>query len=391
MDTLRQSQRDLDSHIHDFEKDAKQQINDTKLLSENFRGSIEEWQSQCGVRMRELDESIEETRRRNREMNAEIDERFTSVRASIDEVRKELTAQSKLFERTDKLKTELNRYVEDMGSNIERISHLKNEIARFENQLAQIKRMEDDINAKMTRFLSENRRIEVMENDFNRLLQTSQSVEQRLSQVSDSDDILQAMQVQLRRLDDVIKETEEKYKRVEKKSKAVQETNDGIDRNFKALQEDEQSIERLNKTIAALKNDMDNIQNSVHSLSAENEKAREAAEKLSTLDETIKHLEKRIAEMNVAREGFARLATELQNLDKDAQTQLKLTRSLLDREEGKNMGLIGKDLDKNALSPDTRDNVIKLKRQGWKVDEISKTLNISKGEVELIIEIGQNK
>jgi transcriptional regulator len=34
-----------------------------------------------------------------------------------------------------------------------------------------------------------------------------------------------------------------------------------------------------------------------------------------------------------------------------------------------------------------KENVISLARQGWKVDEIAKTMKISRGEVELILEM----
>ncbi|MDR0495782.1 MAG: hypothetical protein LBG95_09190 [Treponema sp.] len=386
--TLRQSQRDLEEQIKGAVSDAREQIDGMEASSSGFRKSIEEWQTQYNIRMRELDDSMEEARRRGREFSSENDERIAASRSSLEDMRREITAQAKLFDRTDALKAELNRHVEDMSGNIDRLLQFKNEIAHFENQFIQIKRLEDDVNAKMTRFLSEKRRIEIMESDFNRLIQTSQSVEEKLTQVSNSDDTLQTMQVQIRRLEDAIKETEEKYQRVERKNKTLQETNDGIDRNFKALQEDEQSIKRLESSISALKANMEDIKDSVETLSAENEKAQDAAGKLSSLDETVKWLEKRITEMNIARESLARLATELQNLDKDAQDQLNLTRSLLNREEGKLAGRGGKAAEEGAPPPRDRENIIRLKRQGWSIDEIARSMKISKGEVELILELG---
>jgi chromosome segregation ATPase len=395
-DTIRQNQRDLEAQIRDLADETREQFTTLESSSETFRKNIEEWQTQYNIRMRELDDSMEEARRKGRDLAAENDERVTATKASMDDIRREIAVQTKLFDRTDTLKTELNRHVEDMSSNIERILQFKNEIAHFENQFTQIKRLEDDVNAKMTRFLSEKRRIEVMESDFTRLIQTSQSVEEKLVHVSNSDDILQTIQVQIRRLDDSIKDTEEKYQRIERKNKTLQETNDGIDRNFKILQENEQLVKKLEGVITMLRTDMDAIQGSVEKLSGENEKARDAAEKLSTLDETVKWLEKRIAEMNVARESFARLATELQNLDKDAQNQLNLTRTLLNREEGKLQGRAGKAggkgagkaADEGAPPPRDRENVIRLKRQGWKNKEIAQAMNMSESEIELILELG---
>ena len=95
--------------------------------------------------------------------------------------------------------------------------------------------------------------------------------------------------------------------------------------------------------------------------------------------------------MNVAREWLARTETELQALDKDAQTQLRLTRSLLDREGGKIAAGAKASADKagakGAPPPRDRDNIIKLRRQGWTVEEIARTMDISKGEVELVLEL----
>jgi len=102
------------------------------------------------------------------------------------------------------------------------------------------------------------------------------------------------------------------------------------------------------------------------------------------LDESLGQIEKRIADMNVAREWLARTETELKALDKDARTHLKLAKGLFEREGGKATVPAGK----GAPPPQDRDNVIRLKEQGWTVEEIANAMNIGRGEVELILEIG---
>ena len=369
-ETIHRNRSELETQINEFSKDFKDRIAALESSSEQSRKSIDEWH------------------KKSREMAAENEERITANRTALDGIKRELAEQEKLFDRTNALKAEIDGNVEEMKENESRLSQLKKEMARFDNQFTQIKRLEDDVNAKMTRFLSEKHRIEVMENDFNRLLQTSHAVEEKLTQVSNSDDILQTIQVHIRRLEDAIKDTEEKYQRMERKSKTIQETTSGIDRNFKVLQEDETNIKRLEDMVSLLKTDLDSIQKSIEILSKENEKAKDVADKISTLDESVIWLEKRISEMNVARQGLARLATEMQNLDKDAQAQLRLTRSLLDREAVKAVSRGKGGPDEGAPPPRDRENIIKLKRQGWKVDEIARTLKMSKGEVELILELG---
>jgi len=233
----------------------------------------------------------------------------------------------------------------------------------------------------MNSFLSERHRIEVMETNFERFKKTNQSVEEKLAQVLSSDDILSNIQVQIRKLEDSIKETEDKYQRIERKNEVLEETNDGIDRNFKALQKTETSIKNAENIITKLSDQFEELRSSIEFLASQNDKAAEAVDKVSTLDTSIAHLEKRIADMNVAREWLARTETELKALDKDAKEYLKLTKSLF--ESGKTQAPSSK----GAPAPRERENILKLKSQGWKIEDIANALKMSKGEVELIIEI----
>jgi hypothetical protein len=110
-------------------------------------------------------------------------------------------------------------------------------------------------------------------------------------------------------------------------------------------------------------------------------------------------LKKRIAEMNVAREWLARTETDLQALDKDAQNMLRMTSSLIERESARASGRSQDSVrsqasgrskasgGKGAPPPRDRDNIIKLRRQGWTVEEIANALDMAKGEVELVLEL----
>jgi DNA repair exonuclease SbcCD ATPase subunit len=374
-------QNELDKRLgEEMEKAIKSQGEKITADLKRFKGEASAFEKEIREGMRAAEEA-------RKSFGEQFARDLEDAKKSMDIIRLEIASQSNQAGKTDALKTELDQYINNMSGTIERISKIESEISRYDSQLTQIKRLEDDVNAKMTRFLSEKHRIEVMENDFTRLLQTSQSVEQKLAQVSNSDDLLQTMQVQLRRLEDAIKETEEKYQRVERKGKTLQETNDGIDRNFKALQENEQTVKRLDDALSLFKTDMNSIRDSIEALSAENEKARDTAEKLSSLDENIQWLEKRIAEMNTARESLARLATELQNLEKKAKDQVKLVQSVITQGEGQAGGRKKNKTDDGAPTQSVRENIKKLKGQGWTIEEIASAYKMSKGAVELTLEL----
>jgi predicted RNase H-like nuclease (RuvC/YqgF family) len=235
----------------------------------------------------------------------------------------------------------------------------------------------------MTRFLSEQRRIDHMEEAFNRLLLTSRGVEEKLSQVTASDDTLQAIQVQIRKLDDALRDTEERYQRIEKKNQTLEITTEGIDRNFRALGEAEEALKRFGDELYRLSQEQDNLREGVEKLAADSGKARTAAEKLSLLDGELSGIEQRIGEMQVAREWLARTTTELEELDKEIQERVKLAGNLTRSSTGKSPPK-----GKGAPPIATRESAVKLARQGWTVDEIAGALKISRAEVELILEMG---
>ena len=414
-ETLKQHQRELEGALKGLSDLVDERNREITELLEGSRRETEEWQYKFSAQLRDADNTVDEARRRARELAAESDERLAAIRTSIEEIReeaalhrtelfahsdeqaraldgavkeaerhlKEFINQTKLFDKANELKIELEHRIEDMEADMASLDQRRSEAADLEAQFIKIKRLEENISSRMTQFLSEKRRIELMEADFARILQTSQAVDEKLAQISASDDSLQTIQIQLRQLRDAMADAEEKYQRIEKKNQTLEATNDGIDRNFKILQETEALAQRLNEDLGRFSGELESIRVSIEALSRDNEKALEASEKISTLDTSLNEIEKRIGDMQVAREWLARTETRLDDLNHQAQEQLKLMGSLLKEEQAK-----GRPKEKGAPPPATRENVIRLHRQGWSVDEIARSLKLSKGEVELILELG---
>jgi DNA repair exonuclease SbcCD ATPase subunit len=408
-ETLKQSQRDTEAKIKNIQDGLESRNNEITGLFETSKKDIEEWKQNLHSQIRELDTALEETRKRNRDLIAESNERLSSVRVAIEDVRteadthraelfsrideqareldaaiketdrhiKEFASQTSLFERADTLKLELSHHIEDLRDEIDRLDQRRVEASDLENQFVKIKRLEDEVNAKMTRFLSEKHRIEQMEIEFNRLLQTSKAVDEKLAQLSASDDTLQAMQVEIRKFNDALESSEERYQRIERKNQTLDAATEGIDRNFKVLQESEQLAARINIDLEKLTAQTASFRSTIDALAGESEKAKDAAQKVMTLDSVLAGIDERIAQAQTSREWLARLETRLEELNAQSQNQIKLMGTLKGAEKDK------------ELPPDTKDNVIKLKRQGWSVEEIARSLKIGRGEVELILEMSR--
>ncbi|GHV64687.1 hypothetical protein AGMMS49587_17560 [Spirochaetia bacterium] len=384
-ETLKQNQRELEEQLREIADTVEKRSGETAGILDSYRKNIDESVERIAQVRASIEKVREEAGTYRQEIFSRTGEEAKTLEAAVAEAERhirEFTAQTKLFDKTDELRTELERRIEDLRGDIDRLDQRKSEAAQMEGEFVRIKRLGDDVNDKMNKFLREQHRIEVMEADFNRLLQTSQSVEEKLVQVSSSDDTLQAVQIQIRRLEDALKETEERYQRLERKNQALQATTDGIDRNFKALQESEQDVRRVREDLDRMSGELEGIRLSVETLAAGSERAEAAAEKLSSLDATLVGIEKRIKDMNVAREWLANTETRLNELNKQTQNQVKLAASLNKDEGGK-----GVTPNKGAPSPGVRENIITLARQGWTAKEIANSLKCSIGEVELILEL----
>jgi DNA repair exonuclease SbcCD ATPase subunit len=352
------------------------------------RTEFEDWQNKFSLGFQDTEKAMEDARGRIRDMAAETSGSVDRLKDEIGEIRegiRDFSSQTKLFEKADDLRVDLERRIEDLKGELKGLDQRRTEAAQIEAQCVTVRRLGDEVNAKMNRFLSGKHHLDVMENDFNRLIATSQAVEEKLRLVTTSDDILQGMQVQLRKLDDAMKESEERFQRLERKNRVLDEASAGIDRNFSLLEETDAAIKRFSEQINLSSDELETLRPSIAALAEASGRAKEAEEKLERLDESLEKIEKRIEDMQVARDWLARAETRFEEINKQVQEQVKLFGALL-----KNEGKVPAS-QKGAPSLAARDNAIKLARQGWKVDEIATALKRSRSEIELILEMGSKE
>jgi chromosome segregation ATPase len=355
-----------------------------ETVKKHQRDLDDSW-NELSARLRELDENVEEARRRIGDLAAETDNRIASVRVSVEDAERhirEAVDQTKLIDKADMMRLEMERRIEDLKGDIDRLDQRRAEAARIENEFIKIKRIEDEINSKMIKIFSEERRVENMEANFTRFLQISRSVEDKLTEVTASDDTLQAVQLKIRKLEEALGSTEEKFQRIEKKNQILDNTIDGIEKSFKALQDTEKLSEKIGVELVQYADELEKIKVSIEKLSAESEKAASAVDRIDVLNNDLEEIEERIKSMQRARQWIADAETRLEELNRQAQTQARAIDAMV---KGKKTGP-APDLGEGAPSQQKKENIIILARQGWTVDEIAKNLKISRGEVELTLE-----
>jgi chromosome segregation ATPase len=310
--------------------------------------------------------------------------RLSQVLSDIDKEQKSYIAETRVFDRTDELKASLTEAIGQMKSDLASLDGRKAEIAEIENQLGRVKRLEDEVNQKVARFLAEKKRIDALEEDFGKLAQVSDSVDKKIEEVTGQSDALTEAESRIRKILELSNDAESKFDRLEKKSEVLDSTTEAVDKNFQAVQGIEKILAAYGAEIKRFPEQVAEIKKSFGVLQADKGKVDEAASKLGELDGIIADTEKRIGETQKAREWLARAETRFEELNRQAQEQLKLLSTILKEED------VGKK-DRGAPPSTVQETVRKLSRQGWKTEEIARAVKISRGEVELILELGEKK
>jgi DNA repair exonuclease SbcCD ATPase subunit len=394
-DSVSSFKEQLDRGLKDARKEAeisiKAEIGNYSITAaetvKKYQRELDDAWNGLSARLRELDDNVEEAHQRIRDLAAETDTRIASVRSSVEDAERhirEAREQTKIIDVAKAMKLDMERSIEDLKVDIDRLDQRRAEAAKLENEFIKIKHHEDDINAKYIKILSEERRIENMEANFNRFLQISRSVEEKLADVTASNDTLLGVQLQIRKLEEALGNTEERYQRLEKKNQILDNTNDGIDRNFKALQDTEKLSDKIGGELVQYADELERIRTSIEKLSAESEKAENAVDRIDVLKDALEQIEERITSMQRARQWIADAETRLEELNRQAQTQVKAIDSLVVK--GKKSRKTA-ETDDGTLSEQKKRDIVILAEQGWTVEQIAKAEKVSIGVVQLVLEM----
>jgi len=352
-----------------------------------FRKNSREARDDVERKIKELRLSVQESRDRaesnRKEMTAHTDSEYARLMRNLDEIdrrQREFIAETRIFERADEMKealegdiTELNRQLEAVGSGREEISKINEQYEKAVN-------LYENVSGKLARFFSEQQKVENLEGKIARIGSLSESVDLKLERVSDANDMLQDLQIRLKQLEDLHEDLGSRYERLSEKSKVLDAATDGVDKNFERMNRIEGIIKDVAQRIIPLRDNLDSAVERQTRLEEEREKIDVVIGKVETIDATLNELDNKLEDLTRAREWLAKIETRLDEINRETQQRIRLLGTLSRRESG------GK---KTGGSPDmsTRDMVSKLAREGWNSDEIATNLKLSRGEVELILEL----
>ena len=332
--------------------------------------------------LQEVRDSVEETREKLFQKLQSDTASLSQTLEEIDRKQKAFIAQTKVFDRADELKGTLEADIQAIKDEISRLDVYRDTMNTLEQHYAKIRKLEEEASQKVTRFTAEKKRIDILEADFNKLLGLSETIDRKISELTLSNDDIQQYQIQIRRFEESLTEANARYERLDKKALVLDQTANGVDKAFENLKAIETSLAECKGKLADVPGALAEVKGNIDELLQNKERVSLVVEKLSALDTILDDVEKRTEKMQTAREWLARTETRLDEISRQSQDQLKLLGDLL-KDEGSAKKT------KGAPPIGIRENVVKLAHQGWKVDEIARALHLSRGEVELILELPQ--
>jgi chromosome segregation ATPase len=363
-------EREYEAMNQDFQKKNRELVTDIENKLRDYRTAVADTREKAEAQQKKL--------------FGKVEDQANLLAVNLEEIekrQKNFINQTKVFERADSLKQELQEAIEDLKGDLARIEVQRKDLFEIETAIARVKKLGDETSDKAARFAAEKKRIDLMDTDFQRILSLSQSMELRLEQVTSSHDLLQDIQLRIRKLEDYSKDIEVRYERLEKRREVLDNTTDGVDRNFSLLEKVEKSVRSLDGELKTMGPEVEDLRKRIKTLGQGKDDADRAVERLTQLDQTLRDVENRIGRMEQAREWIAGVETRLTETKAAAEDQVQTLATLTKAAGG--TAPKGK-----AADSDLRQTVLKLARQGWGKEEISRATKLSLGEVELILELG---
>jgi chromosome segregation ATPase len=314
-----------------------------------------------------------------------IDESYRELLVNVEKIeekQQDFINQTHIFEKADSLRKSLESDIAQLQDQVRAVSDAREDIVPVREECARVLKIYDSVTEKTSAFLAEQQKIDLLDGKVARIINLSDAIDMKLDHVSETDDTMQSYIVKLHQLEDLHKEISRRFKEVEKKSSVVDATTQSVDRNFEMLGRIEEGLSGINDDLVPLRSSLHEVKRNSELLLENKGQVDYIVNNVTNLDSAINDFEGRMKKMDKAREWLAGTETRLENISREAQEKVKLLGNLASRE-------VKKGSSRSSGSPDmnTRDMVIQLARQGWSSEEISRYVKLSRGEVELILEL----
>lgn len=323
-------------------------------------------------------------------LNNEVNNKSDTLKETLSEISVEQSkyiTETEIFTRTDKLKSDLEESIEILTDRLNETKEKSDFVIITNEKLNNLRNLIESINGQIESIDNKRVKVETLENRVSKVLELSDSVDDKLSRIKDSESRIDDIQLKLRELKELEESVSLEFHRLENKESILEVTNKAIDSGFSQIQIIENKLDLLKENITPFNNQIDNIKDKLSRVEGREQNINRAIDALSTLNGSIDDVETKIEKMDKARTWIAGVETRLNESVRTADEQVKLMGALAQNKNETGSNNSGT----SAPNMNMRDMVTKLAHNGWKPEDIARTTKLSRGEVELILELSPRK
>ncbi|MDC7234360.1 MAG: hypothetical protein PQJ58_14095 [Spirochaetales bacterium] len=378
----------LQTDLRDKTESTLERFNsDYNLFTLDFQKKLRESQNDAELKIREMRQGVNDAREKmdayQKKLVARVEDDTRHLTVTLEEIEKkqqDFIAQTHVFEKADRLKETLSRNILELKGDLQKVDSNMDRLKDYQSGFDRIQGQYQGILDQINRFMDEKQKVDELEEKIASLVSLSKSVDLKLDQITSLHDMLQQYQSRVKELEDQHHALDSRFVRMEGKAGLVDSTIEQIDEFSTTVQALQQGIHTLKSEIEPLNGRLRDIEQRNKFLIENKDAADNVFSRIATLDQILADLDEKAEKIDQARDWIARTETRMDGVVKQAQDQVKLLGRLADRDNS-SAGAAG------SPDMDTRETVLRLARLGWKTEDIARTLKLSQGEVELILEI----
>ena len=382
-----------DESLSNYESRSNEVVQQLQKMYEQMLNDTEErvrmQNTEASRKLQELNAEIQSVSEKNRNDQSAFVMKMqgdsNAMQTQMSELGKELQAiktQLSVYEKAEQMKKQLDEKIGGLEEDFARLEKFKAAALDLTGQYNQILRMKDEVEKQIGKFEEDQTKVDTIGQKYDRLITLSSSIDDKINGLNTTYDELQNMEIQVRDFQENLANISGRYDRLEQKQEVIDRVMKDVNTSFENLKNLEDRLKVCSSKAETLPDEIRDVQRNVDELLKNGPKIGEAAQRLSSLQDLLKDAETRMEEINSTRQGIGRSEQRLLELSKEVDSKFEQLAILTREDVAKNPPA-----DNSHITPQQRDLVRQLRRQGWGINEIAKSLKRTPAEIELILEL----
>jgi DNA repair exonuclease SbcCD ATPase subunit len=330
-----------------------------------------------------------------REVEGRMEKRVQDIEGRISTFEKEST----VLKRAVRFKEKVEEDIQQFSDIMLQLKEDKKDILSMRKVIDGLKRDEGDISAKVRQLKSEKKLVQDIAKNAEQAIGLITVVDEKIKLIEEERDLLEKIESGMKDLDKRFDSLKKKAEELATREKDIEVSIETITKTKEFIAKLEQRADLLNTNLVELREREDDLKNKVTiidektgSLLNYESRIEDVLSKFTEMDSLVADIEERSKQLQSTREWLARTESRLTNLTKEAERLVREMSSIgtIPGDAAKKTRGNSVDDRSTLLSKESESKVktvLTLFEQKWTIPEICKVTKMSRGEVELILEL----